>query len=147
MPRLRFRFTMRRLMIALAIVACAFGIETMRRRRSALQKTARLLVVEANRDLKLAKALESSACEFDTIVEGQQRNADGEFDLHWKEVWQQYAAVAAHDAKLQRTAAQGFRDKAVKHGRLARKFQHAAVRPWQSWRSLDAELRTLRRKN
>lgn len=145
MSRFRIRFTMRRLIIMVAIIACAIGGERMRRQRRALNSMASFLASHANRELEMVKLDETTALSFDAIAAEQQGFADRESNLRLKQSYQRHVREAKGEAEFMREEAQEFRDDAIRHSRLARKFQRAASRPWQWWRSVDPELKALTR--
>jgi hypothetical protein len=105
----RFRFTVRRMMMAVALLSVAFGLEQMRRKRS-------LYIEEAAK----WSWLERLNLDYEYTYENyaSRREANGRGPSREKEVSEN------------RVKAKHYRSRAIEAGMLRRKYLHAARYPW-----------------
>ena len=140
MPRVRF--TLRWMMIAVAIVAVILGGEMMRRRRATYLERATEELVEERRYQEAAEDCEQAASEADSIAD--QRRHDAEVYRQRAVSKQGNTAHAESDRRLAerqainnqesaedaRAIGKIFRARADYHRNLRRKYANAGRRPW-----------------
>ena len=120
----RVRFTVRRMMVAVAIVAVVMGATIEAKRFGRLSRQYQRKAIASAREERLwHRALRGGMA---SEVEAQQLSAV----LRAKD--QDLADLWAEAASESSGAVRGVREIVAHHARLRRKYEHAASRPWES---------------
>ncbi len=142
MPRVRF--TLRAMMIAVAIVAVTLSGAMMRRRRAAYRERAAFWAkIERGDQEQGVKAFEREAFELDEKADQLRRDAevyrqrasskqgDAAMAENVQRMKESLATVAKQSANGFRLLAKKYRAQADRHGDLRQKYQNAARHPWR----------------
>ena len=116
----RPRFTMRWMMIVVAIIAVAMGVEVMRRRHDAFRRRANFYAVEEKASLQSIKDLRRAE---EMAVE----RLHGPFMDHNETT---IPMDLRYQIKQRRRDLVAMRARAGWHARMGRKYAHAAAHPW-----------------
>lgn len=129
----RLKFTVRMLMVMVAIVAVAFGAEKSRRRWVLYRmKTAAYARMEAG----LLQAANREEAEADALRRrAEKKREEAERDKAYPQLQRNWLDIAREEtmyARMKSEEAESDRRRATFYGRLKEKYKRAANRPWES---------------
>jgi hypothetical protein len=132
MPLPRFRFSVRRMMVAVAVVAIVMGADNMRRRRDRWRELGFRHQMGENSNLRLAKAHSETAAQDEAGAESHRAAAAAAHVDRTvnEEMHSGFAAAFAAQAAKERDGERKHLTLASFHGELRRKYERAARYPW-----------------
>jgi hypothetical protein len=130
MPRVQL--SVRRMMVAVAIMAVAIGAEITRRRWTSYSEKAAEYAKREAHVLQMASKTEGEVAASKRKVDELMANAERtKSHLVLQRSWADLAELESRNANLKAEEAMYYRQQAAYYGHLKDTFQRAAARPWE----------------